>query len=601
MRVSIRSKLILAFTLVLLLSVGAISYAGLKFFLQDKEKYIYDLEAQQAQALADTLASKIRAYRGLLQIFGQTVTYRYADEATQRQALSELAGKFNDFYFVGRYRSGDAQFDPAIKNSAVLAKANLESNQLPGLFRVQAFLAAPQPGWAVRNVGALLKRPALLLIERSAGEAVAGVLPGSKLLESLPAEQRVYTAFVVDGNGDLLMHMDARTGMEGGNLASHPLLASYLGQRTVGSATMEFERQGQRILASLSPIEGSNLWLVIEIPAAAAFSAAQQLVQQSLHWVAVVFAVAVLLALIFAGRLAGPLGKLVEMTGKVSRGDFGVSIPIRRKDEIGQLVDSFNLMSRELKTREEKLEEKNKLLVQSEKMSAFGQMSAGIAHEVKNPLAGILGYCQLAMRKINPADAAVMKNLEIIERETKRCKEIVENLMKFARAEKTAMAEVDVAQMVKDSVALVDHQVTIAGMKIVRQYAPEGSLPKFWGNANQVQQVLTNLMLNAQQAMQSGGTITVATRVGADGWPEIEVADTGHGIKPEHVEKIFEPFFTTKPAGKGTGLGLSVSYGIIKDHKGEIKVKSTVGAGTTFTVRLPTKQHLVQSGQWKEG
>ena len=232
------------------------------------------------------------------------------------------------------------------------------------------------------------------------------------------------------------------------------------------------------------------------------------------------------------------------------------------------------------------------------KMGAFGQMSAGIAHEVKNPLAGILGYAQLSKRKLDEENPA-RKYLDIIEKETKRCKEIIENLMKFARQESSTFEPFVVNQAVRDAIALVDHQVSINGVKIERNIAEDAAMPTVVGNANQIQQVLTNLMLNAQHAMEEGGTLTITTSANGGDHALIEVADTGSGIEKEHLEKIFEPFFTTKEAGKGTGLGLAVSYGIIRDHKGDIKVDSEVGKGTTFKIMLPSADspNAPQAGQ----
>ncbi|HEY5600071.1 MAG TPA: ATP-binding protein, partial [Candidatus Manganitrophaceae bacterium] len=218
-----------------------------------------------------------------------------------------------------------------------------------------------------------------------------------------------------------------------------------------------------------------------------------------------------------------------------------------------------------------------------EKMAAFGQLGAGIAHEVKNPLAGILGYAQLALRKVDK-ESPLFKQLEIIEKETKRCKGIIENLMKFARQEKTEFAPTDINQVVEDAVAIVDHQLTINRVKIEKILYPD--LPKIKGNGNQLQQVLMNLMINAQQAMPEGGQVKVST-ARVNGQAELRVADNGPGIPEEIRQKIFEPFFTTKPVGKGTGLGLSVSYGIVKDHGGQIGVESEVGKGTTFILTLP--------------
>jgi signal transduction histidine kinase len=244
-------------------------------------------------------------------------------------------------------------------------------------------------------------------------------------------------------------------------------------------------------------------------------------------------------------------------------------------------------MMGELKKRDDEIESAKSRLIQSEKMSAFGQMSAGIAHEVKNPLAGILGYAQMSKKKL-PQGHEVLPYIEIIEKETVRCKEIVENLMKFARQEKAMMSRIDINKTVKDSIRLVEHQLSISGIKVVQVFALDGAPIWIKGNSNQIQQVMMNLMLNAQQAMENKGTLTISTHFDSENQKVLlMVSDTGHGMPADVKQRIFEPFFTTKGLGKGTGLGLAVSLGIIKDHGGVIDVESAEGKGTTFTLTLP--------------
>jgi signal transduction histidine kinase len=192
-------------------------------------------------------------------------------------------------------------------------------------------------------------------------------------------------------------------------------------------------------------------------------------------------------------------------------------------------------------------------------------------------------------RKKLPAESEVTPYLDIIEKETVRCKEIVENLMRFARQEKAEMSKMDLNKTIRDSVKLVEHQITISGIKIQQNFALEGAPIWMMGNPNQLQQVMMNLMLNAQQAMDNKGSLSISTAFDPDQKKAIViVSDTGPGMPYEVKSRIFEPFFTTKGAGKGTGLGLSVTLGIVKDHGGVIEVESEVGRGTTFQITLPT-------------
>jgi signal transduction histidine kinase len=244
-------------------------------------------------------------------------------------------------------------------------------------------------------------------------------------------------------------------------------------------------------------------------------------------------------------------------------------------------------MTNELHERDVKLAGANAALVQSEKLAAFGQLGAGIAHEVKNPLAGILGYAQLTLRKLDEA-SPFRKNLMIIEKETRRCTDIISNLLTFARQESTRVQPTDINTVVDAAMQIVDHQLGVNNVKITKEYATD--LPQCEVNANQLQQAIMNFAINAQQAMGSdGGQLVVRTRnSGADG-VIIEVEDNGPGIPEDIRGKIFEPFFTTKPAGQGTGLGLSVTYGIVKDHGGDIEIEDVSGGGTRFIVTLPVR------------
>jgi signal transduction histidine kinase len=332
---------------------------------------------------------------------------------------------------------------------------------------------------------------------------------------------------------------------------------------------------------------GQGLTLVLQEPASNLLTGLKEIQWKSFIVGIFVVSLAITLIALFASQITSPLKNLISLMERAGKGEFSGRIKVKSKDEIGKLAKVFNKMLGDLIDRDHQIENAKEKLIQSEKMSAFGQMSAGIAHEVKNPLAGILGYTQIAKKKVE-GQADILNYLEIIEKETHRCKEIVENLMKFARQEKAVLSRVDLNKTVKESVRLVEHQLSVAGIKIVQSYA-EDSKPVFiQGNSNQLQQVMLNLMLNAQHAMENHGTLTIETLIdGEKQIASVAIKDTGCGMTEEVKNRIFEPFFTTKGVGKGTGLGLSVTIGIIKDHQGVIEVDSEVGKGTTFRIVIP--------------
>jgi signal transduction histidine kinase len=296
-------------------------------------------------------------------------------------------------------------------------------------------------------------------------------------------------------------------------------------------------------------------------------------------------AVAAIVSMIWSQTLTRSIGRLADATREIAKGRFDVDVQVRSRDEIGRLAQAFNQMARELNARERALRNAEGKLIQSEKMAAFGQLGAGVAHEVKNPLAGILGLVQLLRRKTYE-DPELNDGLATMEKETKRCRAIIDNLLRFARQERVGFSSVELGSIVNDAVAIMRHQLALSGVMLEMNVAD--GLPRVNGNANQLQQVLMNLVLNAQQAMNgTPGEVMVEAQPAGDDKIVIRVRDNGPGIPKENQQRIFEPFFTTKPMGQGTGLGLSVSYGIVQEHKGTIEVQSEVGKGTTFEITLP--------------
>jgi two-component system NtrC family sensor kinase len=262
---------------------------------------------------------------------------------------------------------------------------------------------------------------------------------------------------------------------------------------------------------------------------------------------------------------------------------FSAAIVREHNKEVGS-VGIFSDMRETLKLRQ-KLEESQAQLLQAEKIGSLGRLSAGVAHEINNPLAGILIYAELLQREMDPAFKGREFVAEIIS-QTMRCQQIVNRLLEFSRQSMVQRTHVDLNTIVDRVVELILHQALFHDIKVIRNLDPE--LPQFMGDPGQLQQVLTNLLINASDALEGQGTITITTRPApeADG-VVLTFADTGPGIPAYIRDKIFEPFFTTKPVGKGTGLGLSIVYSVVQRHGGTIDVDSRPGMGTTFTIRLP--------------
>ncbi len=298
--------------------------------------------------------------------------------------------------------------------------------------------------------------------------------------------------------------------------------------------------------------------------------------------------IALIVSSFLARGVLQPIKRLIFASQQWAAGNLDYRAETTAKDEIAELTETFNTMASSLKERDERLKEQaHQQIMKSERLATLGQLAAGVAHEINNPLGAVLMYAHLSMEELEAADPR-RKNLEKVVRESTRCKNIVRGLLDFARQSEPNIEESDVNEILRHTLSLLENQPLFQNIKITT--ALSASLPSAMMDSSQIQQVCTNIILNAAEAMAAEGELTVASRTTADGqWIEIEFTDTGCGIPRENLEKIFDPFFTTKEVGRGTGLGLAVSFGIIARHKGTIEVKSEPGKGTTFTVRLPLK------------
>jgi two-component system NtrC family sensor kinase len=296
-----------------------------------------------------------------------------------------------------------------------------------------------------------------------------------------------------------------------------------------------------------------------------------------------------------------PVKELIAGTHRVAGGDLEYRLPVRSDDELGDLARSFNKMTGEVAGVQAKIEEEvrrktaelervYKTLLRTEKMASIGKLAATVAHEINNPLFGILTYARLTLRGILKHEFEgrddLAGQLETIEHESKRCGDLVKNLLTFSRQTPSNREPNDLNTVVERAIVLVKHKLDMQSIEL-KQHLAEG-LPPVECDANQIQQVILVLMVNASEAMPKGGTLEVAT--GFDGESDqgvVTVKDSGSGIPADVLPRIFDPFFTTKEDQNRTGLGLAVAHSIVEQHAGEISVRSTPGKGTEFRVALP--------------
>ena len=296
-----------------------------------------------------------------------------------------------------------------------------------------------------------------------------------------------------------------------------------------------------------------------------------------------------------------PLRDLEAGAKRLASGNLDEPIPVRNGDEFGELARSFNVMTRALKgsrqelrewgeTLERKVAERTEALrlaqaekARGEKLASVGLLAAGIAHELNNPLTGVLTFSSL-MRKKVPDGSQDAADLDLVIRETKRCAAIIRRLLDFAREKKPEKQYADLNRLIEETARIVERPAHLRDIEIRMEL--DRSLPAVWADADQIKQVMMNMLVNAQHAIEQKGSITLRTRKLGD-QVEISIIDSGCGIPQKDLQRIFDPFFTTKAPGQGTGLGLAVSHGIVEAHGGSIDVASIVGEGSTFRVLLP--------------
>ncbi|MFC1782065.1 cache domain-containing protein [Planctomycetota bacterium] len=300
--------------------------------------------------------------------------------------------------------------------------------------------------------------------------------------------------------------------------------------------------------------------------------------------------IAAVVAWKLAHSISRPISSLASASSIIAQGDFSQTLPVGSADEIGSLTQSFNIMAQSLKERDERLKELTQLqLSRSEHLASIGRLAAGVAHEINNPLTGILTFAHM-LRKNLPENSQDKKDTDTIIDATTRCSEIVKGLLNFSRQNEPQKKISSLNSVLDRALNLIKNQANISHINIIKYLDP--ALPQFLFDQNQIQDVAVNLIVNALDAMAEGGDLTVRTGIfddNAEKWAQFEVTDTGCGIPPENLERIFDPFFTTKREDKGTGLGLAVSYGIVTKHDGQINISSQVNQGTAVTVRLPLK------------
>jgi signal transduction histidine kinase len=583
---SLRSQVVGLVGLVLLVAMGVYAFLAGRFIRADKEATVYDTTALVAGTVAEQLEHAVDGIAAKLRYFGEE--YETTPGDAERRARSLLLSD-GAVLSLEVYKRAGAGFERSFLfvDQPRLAALNLSPDDL-----AEARKRTPLPVDAVARSGLLVQNsslaPDLALVRvatsTAGGEVVISADLRPEWLLSAVSTSRVYKVFLVDALGRVLAHPDASKVIGHADLSRHPAVRNAL-EAKVARGASEYDAEGQVHLSAWARVGAGLGEVVVEVPQAEVLRAANELFFRSLFFAVGALGLALVLA-VFLGRwVSRPLQHLETAMGAISRGEFGAEAPVAGPSEIRSVGAALNSMSRELVRRSEELQRANAQLVQSEKLSAVGELAASVVHEVKNPMVGIVGFAQLAQESTDPKEVA--EYLRLIEEDAFRANRILQGLLEFARPPEVERVKLAVSEVVDGTLQLCRHTLQMGGVK-VEASLPEG-LPSIHGNSNQLRQVLLNLMLNAGQAMERSQVrrLVVSAQGTDEGGVELRISDTGPGIAPEVKDKLFRPFITTKRPGQGTGLGLSVSRSIVEAHGGSIRAESEVGKGATFVVKLP--------------
>jgi signal transduction histidine kinase len=583
MRFPVRFQILALVVTVLIAALASYFALATRLFTSDKLTYIYDLESSLTAMVSEETRESLSGRIDKLGYFALAARDGDAERAA-RHLLASDPDLLSLEIWEARGRGPERVFQHVEPDR--LAAANLSGTDL-----AEARRSTPVPFDVLEAEGALLQNaslpPDLALLSLAAvppgGEAAVVALFRPDRMLRIFARSPAWRVYLVDGRGRLVVHPDPAR-MVAREDASASEIVREATRGPLARGVREFDAPEGPVLGAFARIGLGRLAVVAEVPRAEALRATQALARRSVLFGLAVLFVAVIASVGLGLRLTAPLRRLEEATSAIARGDFATRVRESGRNEIAALARAFNRMGSELAEREARLGEAHAQLAQSAKLSAVGELAASVVHEVKNPLAGLVGYAEVGAQATSLAEAREV--FQIIERNAWRASDVLQTMLAFSRPADVTRGPVDLSQLVRDTLRLLQHQLQLSGVTI-QLHLPD-RLPPVSANEQQLQQVLVNLVMNAAHAMEASErrVLEIATRA-EDGQVVLAVRDTGVGMTPETRARLFTPFFTTKAPGQGTGLGLSVTRRIVEAHGGRIEVDTDPGRGTAFEVRLP--------------
>jgi signal transduction histidine kinase len=584
MRFPVRFQILALVVTVVIVALTSYFALATRLFTADKLTHIYDLESSLTAMVSEEMRESLASRIDKLGYFALAARDGDAERAAQHLLASDP-----DLLSLEIWEPRGGRLERVFTRAEGdrLAAANLSQADL-----AEARRTTPVAFDALEAEGALLQNaslpPDVALLSLAAvppggDAAVVAVLRPDRVLRIF-ARSPAWRVYLVDGTGTVVAHPDPARMVARADASSSEIVREAT-RGPLARGVREFESAEGPVLGAFSRVGVGRLAVVAEVPRAEALRATRTLARRSVLFGLAVLFVAVIASVGLGLRLTSPLRHLEAATAAIAGGDFATRVPEAGHNEIGVLARAFNRMGAELAERERRLGEAHAQLAQSAKLSAVGELAASVVHEVKNPITGLVGYADMGAQATTLEEAR--EAFRIIERNAWRASDVLQTMLSFSRPAEVTRAPVDLSQLVRDTLRLVQHQLQLSRVDTELDLP---ALPPVWGNAQQLQQVLVNLVMNAAHAMErtERRVLRLVTR-SDDGRVVLTVQDTGEGMTPETRARLFTPFFTTKAPGQGTGLGLSVTRRIVEEHGGEIGVDTEPGRGTSFEVRLPVR------------
>jgi two-component system, NtrC family, sensor kinase len=605
-RISLRTRLVLAFCLLIISSASATIVIGNTVFGNRVDGFARENVVLCARIAAQALASEVAALRlSAVEIAANAdgIAHGFPLGGPADFILIARRSGAPEFWqarLPGKFRSLELGIDPgfaaALQNRFASLTDPVQKTQkaVSGIVRISGDESG-NPGSLGATAGSLWiaaaaplgwdpgKTPGYALVGASlAGRT--GILEQARL--SLPEDWRKGLVLSISAADGRVVAADGELGAHGNADAGVMETVLRRGEPFVGITGTGSETQYSAFLP-IRDLSGTAVGMIGTgngRDAVAAVRKKTTLLFTSLIAAGMIFGFA--MTFLFSAWLVNPIRQLAEGVTRVADGDLDHKVRVASADDLGTLTRAFNQMVQAIRERDHKLREMTESrLSQAEKQISIGRLAAGVAHEINNPLTAILTLTRLGLKKMRPEDP-IREDLEIVVTEAARCRDIVKNLLDFARERPVEMKPVDIKEVLRDTIVLAKKSASVENVQL--ESALAGIPLNVNADAKLLQQVFINLILNGAEAAEPDGSVRiVADEDSSGGFVQVKVEDNGKGIAPEHLGRVFEPFFTTKGAGKGTGLGLSVSLGIIQKHGGSIEIASVEGKGTTVTVLLP--------------